>query len=99
MGESSVWEAVGGDYPDGGGQEFHFGMHKGQTFIEVLRSHPDYFHWGLGQKEPSPQLSAYLIWVYRHYEVPPVGVGSVSLRRIPLPVEADSLEKLVLLSL
>ena len=31
--------------------------------------------------------------MFRHYEVPPIGGGAVSLRRLPLPVEADTLEK------
>ena len=42
----------------GGDTQFNFGMHRGSTYLEVLRQHPDYYHWGLQEKKPSPQLTA-----------------------------------------
>ena len=38
-------------------------------------------------------LEAWLIWVYRNFDVPPVGGGRPTLRAATLPVEADSLQK------
>ena len=70
---SSAWSYV--DYPEGGDIKFNFGMHKGQTYMDCLREHPDYYHWGLSEKNPSPQLEAYLRWVFKNFDVPPAGAG------------------------
>ncbi|CAE7200469.1 GIP [Symbiodinium sp. CCMP2592] len=88
---STEWDTI--EYPDGSDQVFRFGMHRGSTYLEVLQNHPDYYHWGLKEKEPSTMLEAWLVWVYRNFEVPPVGGGRATLRAVTLPVEADSLQK------
>ncbi|CAE7221794.1 GIP [Symbiodinium sp. CCMP2592] len=88
---STEWDTI--EYPDGSDQVFRFGMHRGSTNLEVLQNHPDYYHWGLKEKEPSTMLEAWLVWVYRNFEVPPVGGGRATLRAATLPVEADSLQK------
>ncbi|CAE7211787.1 RE1 [Symbiodinium sp. CCMP2592] len=88
---STEWDTI--EYPDGSDQVFRFGMHRGSTYLEVLQNHPDYYYWGLKEKEPSTMLEAWLIWVYRNFEVPPVGGGRATLRAVTLPVEADSLQK------
>ena len=66
---------------------------EGSTYLEVLQNHPDYYHWGLKEKEPSTMLEAWLFWVYRNFDVPPVSGGRPTLRAATLPVEADSLQK------
>ena len=38
-------------------------------------------------------LEAWLIWVYRNFDVPRAGGGRPTLRAATLPVEADSLQK------
>ena len=73
--------------------QFNFGMHRGSTYLEVLRQHPDYYHWGLQEKKPSPQLMAYLTWVYRHFVMPPAGAGTATLRKRPLSVEEIDLDR------
>ncbi|CAE7834664.1 unnamed protein product [Symbiodinium sp. CCMP2592] len=88
---STEWDTI--QYPDGSDQVFRFGMHRGSTYLEVLQNHPDYYHWGLKEKEPSTMLEAWLVWVYCNFEVPPVGGGRATLRAVTLPVEADSLQK------
>ncbi|CAE7728714.1 RE1 [Symbiodinium sp. CCMP2592] len=88
---STEWDTI--EYPDGSDQVFRFGMHRGSTYLEVLQNHPDYYHWGLKEKEPSTMLEAWLVWVYRNFEVPPIGGGRATLRAATLPVEADSLQK------
>ena len=89
--QGSPWDVL--DYPEGGDTQFNFGMHRGSTYLEVLRQHPDYYHWGLQEKKPSPQLTAYLTWVYRHFVVPPAGAGTATLRERPLSVEEIDLDR------
>ncbi|CAE7327571.1 unnamed protein product, partial [Symbiodinium microadriaticum] len=72
---STEWDTV--QYPDGSEQLFRFFMHKGSTYLEVVQNHPDYYHWGLKEKEPSTMLEA---WVYRNFNVPPVGGGGPTFR-------------------
>ncbi|CAE7418365.1 GIP [Symbiodinium sp. CCMP2592] len=79
---SSAWSYV--DYPEGGDIKFNFGMHKGQTYMDCLREHPDYYHWGLSEKNPSPQLEAYLRWVFKNFDVPPAGAGRPVQRDRPV---------------
>ena len=88
---STEWDTI--EYPEGSDQVFRFGMHNGSTYLEVLQTHPDYYHWGLKEKEPSIMLEAWLFWVYRNFDVPPVSGGRPTLRAATLPVEADSLQK------
>ena len=88
---STEWDTI--EYPEGSDQLFRFGMHKGSTYLEVLRNHPDYYHWGLKEEKPSTMLEAWLVWVYRNFDVPPVGGGGPTLRAATLPVEADTLQK------
>ena len=38
-------------------------------------------------------LEAWLVWVYRNFDVPPAGGGGPTLRAARLPVEADTLQK------
>ena len=89
--QGSPWDVL--DYPEGGDTQFNFGMHRGSTYLEVLRQHPDYYHWGLQEKKPSPQLTAYLTWVYRHFVMPPAGAGTATLRERPLSVEEIDLDR------
>ena len=49
--QGSPWDVL--DYPEGGDTQFNFGMHRGSTYLEVLRQRPDYYHWGLQEAEPS----------------------------------------------
>ena len=65
-------------------------MHKGSTYLEVLRNHPDYYHSKLKEEKPSTMLEAWLVWVYRNFDVPPVGGGGPTLRAA---TEADTLQK------
>ncbi|OLQ03412.1 Copia protein [Symbiodinium microadriaticum] len=88
---STEWDTV--EYPEGSDQLFRFGMHKGSTYLEVLKNHPDYYHWGLKEEKPSTMLEAWLVWVYRNFDVPPAGGGGPTLRAAALPVEADTLQK------
>ena len=89
--QGSPWDVL--DYPEEGDTQFNFGMHRGSTYLEVLRQHPDYYHWGLQEKKPSPQLTAYLTWVYRHFVMPPAGAGTATLRERPLSVEEIDLDR------
>ena len=73
--QGSPWDVL--DYPEGGDTQFNFGVRRGSTYLEVLRQHPDYYHWGLQEKKPSPQLTAYLTWVYRHFVVPRPGQSTL----------------------
>ena len=41
----------------------------------------------------SPQLTAYLTWVYRHFVMPPAGAGTATLRERPLSVEEIDLDR------
>ena len=56
---STEWDTI--EYPEGSDQLFRFGMHKGSTYLEVLRNHPDYYHWGLKEEKPSTMLEAWLV--------------------------------------
>ena len=80
--QGSPWDLL--DYPEGGDTQFNFGMRRGSTYLEVLR---------LQEKKASPQLTAYLTWVYRHFVVPPAGAGTATLRKRPLSVEEIDLDR------
>jgi hypothetical protein len=41
------------DLPEGHDTKFNFGQHKGETYIQVVRSNPSYFRWGTREKRPS----------------------------------------------
>ena len=75
--QGSPWDVL--DYPEGGDTQFNFGMHRGSTYLEVLRQHPDYYHC--------------LTWVYRHFVMPPAKAGTATLRERPLSVEEIDLDR------
>ena len=63
----SSWGYV--EFPEGHDMVFGFGRHKGQTYWQVLQTNPSYIHWGLAEKDPSPQLKAFLIWAHRNFVI------------------------------
>ena len=80
----SSWGYV--EFPEGHDMVFGFGRHKGQTYWQVLQTNPSYVHWGLAEKDPSPQLKAFLVWVHRNFVITPPG-EKIEARDIPLGFE------------
>ena len=88
---ASSWDVL--DYPEGGHIKFHFGMHRGTTFPEVFRQHPNDTHSGFQEKKPSPQLAEYFTWVHRRFVVPPARAGNPASRERPFSVEEIDLDR------
>ena len=44
------------DLPEGHDAKFNFGQHKGETYIQVVRSNPSYFRRGTKETRPSVYL-------------------------------------------
>ena len=80
----SSWGYV--EFPEGHDMVFGFGRHKGQTYWQVLQTNPSFVHWGLAEKDPSPQLKAFLVWVHRNFVITPPG-EKIEARDIPLGFE------------
>ena len=76
--------------PEGSDTVFGFGVHRGSTFGDVVLRHPDYFTWGIKEKNPSRTLEEFLVWCNMYYVFPR---GKAERREYPLSgYEARDLE-------
>eukprot|EP00435_Cladocopium_sp_Y103_P068333 s119_g31.t1 len=55
--------------PRGSDSKFPSGQFRGKTFWQVLRNHPDHFHWAVNNRNRSPVLLEYVEWVRRYFEI------------------------------